>query len=177
MSTPPPIRKISPPAQPTVASAPQVEHAPALDPLETIPTLGEQATAETDAQAIDRMRCEQVTISYGGKIAVNAVDLPVRQGEVLALIGPSGCGKTTLLRSLNRLTELTPTAARGGRITLDEQDIDALEVTYLETARVDGLPAAEPVPDVDLRQRRLRAARTRREAASASRSDPSSSRR
>ena len=131
MSTPPPIRKISPPAQPTVASAPQVEHAPALDPLETIPTIGEQATAETEAQAVDRMRCEQVTISYGGKIAVNAVDVPVRQGEVLALIGPSGCGKTTLLRSLNRLTELTPTAARGGRITLDEQDIDALEVTYL----------------------------------------------
>ena len=104
------------------------------------------------------MRCEQVTISYGSKIAVNAVDLPVRQGEVLALIGPSGCGKTTLLRSLNRLTELTPTAARGGRITLDHQDIDELEVTHLATAGVDGLPAAEPIPDVDLRQRRLRAA-------------------
>ena len=36
-----------------------------------------------------------------------SVSLPIRQGEVLALIGPSGCGKTTLLRSLNRLTELT----------------------------------------------------------------------
>ena len=35
-----------------------------------------------------------------------SVSLPIRQGEVLALIGPSGCGKTTLLRSLNRLTEL-----------------------------------------------------------------------
>ena len=51
---------------------------------------------------------EGLTISYGGKVAVNSVSLPVRQGEVLALIGPSGCGKTTLLRSLNRLTELTP---------------------------------------------------------------------
>ena len=77
------------------------------------------------------MRCERVTISYAAKIAVNAVDLPVAQGEVLALIGPSGCGKTTLLRALNRLTELTPTAARGGRITLDGQDIDELEVTQL----------------------------------------------
>ena len=38
---------------------------------------------------------------------------------MLALIGPSGCGKTTLLRTLNRLTELTPTARRGGRILLD----------------------------------------------------------
>jgi phosphate transport system ATP-binding protein len=79
----------------------------------------------------ERMRIEGVTISYGEKVAVNSVTLPVRQGEVLALIGPSGCGKTTLLRSLNRLVEITPTATRGGRITLDGEDIDALEVTAL----------------------------------------------
>ena len=56
------------------------------------------------------MRIEDVTIAYGEKLAVDGVTLPVRQGEVLALIGPSGCGKTTLLRSLNRLVEITPTA-------------------------------------------------------------------
>ncbi len=44
----------------------------------------------------------------------SSVSLSIRQGEVLALIGPSGCGKTTLLRTLNRLTELTPGAPRGG---------------------------------------------------------------
>jgi phosphate transport system ATP-binding protein len=79
----------------------------------------------------ERMQVEGLTISYGGKVAVNGVSLPVRQGEVLALIGPSGCGKTTLLRSLNRLTELTPTASRSGRITLDGEDVDGLEVTQL----------------------------------------------
>ena len=56
------------------------------------------------------MEIDDVSVAYGGKLAVKAVSLPVRQGEVLALIGPSGCGKTTLLRSLNRLTELTRTA-------------------------------------------------------------------
>jgi phosphate transport system ATP-binding protein len=59
------------------------------------------------------------------------VSLPIRQGEVLALIGPSGCGKTTLLRSLNRLTELTRGASATGRITLDGVDIAAMESTSL----------------------------------------------
>ena len=57
--------------------------------------------------SIRRMEIDDVSVSYADREAVKGVSLPVRQGEVLALIGPSGCGKTTLLRSLNRLTELT----------------------------------------------------------------------
>ena len=79
----------------------------------------------------ERMTAESLTIAYSGKVAVNSVDLPVRQGEVLALIGPSGCGKTSLLRSLNRLVELTPAASRTGRIALDGRDVDSIEVTEL----------------------------------------------
>jgi phosphate transport system ATP-binding protein len=75
------------------------------------------------------MRVNDLTVAYDGKPAVSSVSLPVRQGEVLALIGPSGCGKTTLLRSLNRLTELVPTATTSGAITLDGEEIHGLEVT------------------------------------------------
>ncbi len=81
--------------------------------------------------AVDRMHVEQLSIAYGSKLAVKEVSLPIRQGEVLALIGPSGCGKTTLLRSLNRLTELTKTASMRGRIRLDGEDIATLEPTAL----------------------------------------------
>ena len=83
------------------------------------------------APTIDRMQVEEVSVAYGSKLAVRSVSLPIRQGEVLALIGPSGCGKTTLLRSLNRLTELTKTASLSGRITLDGIDITSLEPTAL----------------------------------------------
>jgi phosphate transport system ATP-binding protein len=83
----------------------------------------------------ERLRLQDVSISYGVKPAVKSVSLSIHQGEVLALIGPSGCGKTTLLRTLNRLTELTPSASRAGRIMLDGEDIHELADTTLR-ARV-----------------------------------------
>jgi phosphate transport system ATP-binding protein len=81
--------------------------------------------------SVGRMQVEELSIAYGSKLAVDSVSLPIRQGEVLALIGPSGCGKTTLLRSLNRLTELTKTASMKGRILLDGENIATLEPTAL----------------------------------------------
>ncbi len=79
----------------------------------------------------ERMSIDGVWLAYGDNWVVRDVSLPVRQGEVLALIGASGSGKTTLLRSLNRLTEITAGAARAGRISLDGTDIHELEVNDL----------------------------------------------
>jgi phosphate transport system ATP-binding protein len=87
--------------------------------------------AERAPSGPERMTLTNLSVFYGAKAAVKDVSLPIRQGEVLALIGPSGCGKTTLLRSLNRLVDLTPTAARAGKILLDGRDVDELDVTTL----------------------------------------------
>jgi phosphate transport system ATP-binding protein len=100
-------------------------------PLDPAPGVGPRQRAPRSSFAIERMRVEELSVAYAGKVAVDRVSLPIRQGEVLALIGPSGCGKTTLLRSLNRLTELTRTATQRGRITLDDEDIARLDPTRL----------------------------------------------
>ncbi len=81
----------------------------------------------------ERMRLREISVFYDGVPAVRQASLSIHQGEVLALIGPSGCGKTTLLRTLNRLTELTPNASHSGQITLDGDDIHELEDTKLRT--------------------------------------------
>lgn len=43
---------------------------------------------------------EHVSCSYGGAPVIEAVDLQVRQGELIGIVGPSGSGKTTVLRAL-----------------------------------------------------------------------------
>ena len=100
-------------------------------PVRRLPVPDDAAPAELPALVVERMQVENVSIAYGDKLAVHDVSLPIRQGEVLALIGPSGCGKTTLLRSLNRLTELTRNTWFKGRITLDGDDTALMEPTDL----------------------------------------------
>ncbi len=131
--TPPPVRRIVVDRDPHVAPAKPVGNgtgatvAPASDARAVA-----RATMRAPAANVrERMRAESVWLAYGDNWVVRDVSLPVRTGEVLALIGASGSGKTTLLRSLNRLTEITDGAARSGRITLDGQDIHELEVNDL----------------------------------------------
>lgn len=64
----------------------------------------------------------QVWKSYGGRAVLRAVDLEVRQHEVVVLIGASGSGKSTLLRCVNALETVD-----AGTITLNgEVDVTAM---------------------------------------------------
>jgi phosphate transport system ATP-binding protein len=114
----PPVRTIVLDRHPTAVAPPQEREA---------------IRSALATQGPERLRLEDVSIYYGGKRAVNSVSLSIHQGEVLALIGPSGCGKTSLMRTLNRLTELTPSASRSGEIRLDGQDVHALQDTKLRS--------------------------------------------
>jgi ABC-type branched-subunit amino acid transport system ATPase component len=42
------------------------------------------------------LETQQVTMQFGGLVAVNQFDLTIRQGQITSLIGPNGAGKTTL---------------------------------------------------------------------------------
>ena len=61
------------------------------------------------------IRTQSLTKRYGGKLAVNALDLDISEGEFFCFLGPNGAGKTTTIKMLTTLVRPTDgTATIGG---------------------------------------------------------------
>jgi phosphate transport system ATP-binding protein len=146
LKNPPPVRRIVVEDEPTVVEPPRRGNGAAQAVKEAASGLlsAPRKREGRRGKVQERMRTDELGVAYGGKPAVKGVSLAVNQGEVLGLIGPSGCGKTTLLRSLNRLVDQTPTATRSGTIFLDDDDVDLHDVTELR--RKVGMVFQQPNP-------------------------------
>ena len=70
---------------------------------------------------MSRVQFHSVTKDYGAQVAVDALDLDIRDGEFLVLVGPSGCGKSTTLRMLAGLE-----AVSSGQILIGDRDVTKL---------------------------------------------------
>lgn len=68
------------------------------------------------------LQADNVTVVFGGLVAVKDVSFTVPDQGIVSLIGPNGAGKTTFF---NVLTGLYP-AERGGRVMLGGQDVTGL---------------------------------------------------
>ena len=51
------------------------------------------------------LHIENITMQFGGVVAVNNLNLDVNKGEIIALIGPNGAGKTTLFKVILGLSD------------------------------------------------------------------------
>ncbi|WP_297092146.1 ABC transporter ATP-binding protein [Thermococcus sp.] len=78
-----------------------------------------------------RVLLKDVTKKFGEVVAVNRLNLEVRDGEFMVLLGPSGCGKSTTLRMIAGLE--TPTE---GEIWIGDQLVNEIDPTKRNTAMV-----------------------------------------
>ncbi|MFF3955078.1 ABC transporter ATP-binding protein [Streptomyces sp. NPDC001890] len=103
---------------------------------------GTEAEAEAGAGAgatqATRLAARGVTVGYGGRTVIDALDVVIPPGVITTIIGPNGCGKSTLLRTLTRL--LKPSA---GTVVLDGEDIGRLRTR--DVAKKLGLLPQAPV--------------------------------
>ena len=122
----------------------------------TVKAPRETADEETERQVVFDIR--DLSVYYGSFRAVRNVTIPILENEITALIGPSGCGKTTFLRCLNRMNDLIESARIEGTGPVSRRRSLRCRRRPRRgpSPHRHGVPEAEPVPEVDLRQRRVR---------------------
>ncbi|MCU1528253.1 MAG: polyamine transporter ATPase [Frondihabitans sp.] len=83
----------------------------------TVPTRTPEGTGVADSGLL----ISRLSKNLGGRTIVDAFDLSIRHGELLALLGPSGCGKTTTLRMIAGFLEPDT-----GSVLIDGRDVTTL---------------------------------------------------
>ena len=87
--------------------------------------------------AAHTLAAEGLTLTYGDRTVIDALDIEIAAGKITTIVGANGCGKSTLLRSLARL--MSPSA---GQVILDGRSMHSLPTR--EVARVLGLLPQSP---------------------------------
>ncbi len=95
---------------------------------------------------MSKILLDDVSFSYADGEALRHVSLKINPQQLTVLFGPARSGKTTLLRLLNRLTDLLDGNRLSGRILLDGEDIYAPDVQVTELRRRVGMVFAVPIP-------------------------------
>ncbi len=98
----------------------------------------------TPAQPDTLLCARNLSVRFGGVLAVNNVSFDVRRGEVFTLIGPNGAGKTTVFNLISRI--YTPTT---GSIEWAGPD-GPLELTQQAPHQVAGLGIARTFQNIEL---------------------------
>jgi phosphate transport system ATP-binding protein len=108
----------------------QVESAPTI-----VPSNGKYA-----------IEARGLNVYYGDFLAIHDINLKMQRRKITSIIGPSGCGKSTMLRSLNRMNELVPTARATGQVVFEGKNIYDPDVDPVEVRRRIGMVFQKPNP-------------------------------
>ncbi|MBK5267136.1 MAG: phosphate ABC transporter ATP-binding protein [Acidimicrobiia bacterium] len=106
----------------------------------------QQTAGYTDGLLEYAIQTNALNVYYGDFLAVKQVSMGYAKNEITALIGPSGCGKSTVLRALNRMNDLIPSARVEGDVHFRGRNIYDSDVDPVQVRRSIGMVFQKPNP-------------------------------
>jgi phosphate transport system ATP-binding protein len=125
------------------------EGRPAVDRSDSHPEIsvypqGRQYDPDEHREKVFELK--DLSVSYGDTLAVAGVTMDVFHKDITALIGPSGCGKSTVIRCLNRMNDLIPSARVGGKVLYHGQNLYGPKVDPVQVRKLIGMVFQKPNP-------------------------------
>ncbi|HRY99730.1 MAG TPA: phosphate ABC transporter ATP-binding protein [Bacteroidales bacterium] len=97
-------------------------------------------------EANHKIRVENLSLRVNGHEILKDINVSIPENKITVILGPSGCGKTTLMKSMNRLTDIYPEMHVRGRILIDEEDILNTHKDVTAIRKKMGLLSQRPYP-------------------------------
>lgn len=92
------------------------------------------------------LRICNLNVFAGDHQILKNINLEIPENKITVLLGPSGCGKTTLLKCMNKLTDLYKELKVSGSILIDEDDILHSSTNLPALRQKMGLLSQRPFP-------------------------------
>lgn len=89
---------------------------------------------------------KDLNLHFGKQHVLKNVTANIPEKKITVILGPSGCGKTTLLKTMNRLTDLYPSVKLNGSIHIGDDDVLNTKKDITEIRRHMGLLSQRPYP-------------------------------
>lgn len=93
-----------------------------------------------------KIQIENLNLSINNKVILNDVNIKIPRNKITVILGPSGCGKTTLMKTMNRLTDLYPEMKVNGNIYIDGEEILNSKTDVTDIRKRMGLLSQRPYP-------------------------------
>lgn len=92
------------------------------------------------------IQINDLNVHHGARTLLSHINLEIPRNKITVILGPSGCGKTTLLKTLNRLTDLHKHLKLQGSILIDGEDILQVKEDLTRVRQKMGLLSQRPFP-------------------------------
>jgi len=93
-----------------------------------------------------KVATRDLSVHYGGDLALDRVSLDIPGRSVTACIGPSGCGKSTFLRCINRMNDTIDNARVTGSVLIDGEEVNDRSVDPVVLRARVGMVFQKPNP-------------------------------
>jgi phosphate transport system ATP-binding protein len=93
-----------------------------------------------------KIHIENLNVFAGKQQILNDINIEIPRNKITVIMGPSGCGKTTLLKCMNRLTDLYPELKVTGKVIINNKNVLDASEDIVKLRQYMGLLSQRPYP-------------------------------